>query len=255
MGAGARFGRQGSCGKCHAAWLSMAISLLHPIPGLTRPFFLVSSPSSLPIPRARLLSRFASSTSALCFFAAERAALREGCLSDTWPRLFASLLYISIYTFFFPLRARIPALYLGRRRLCAVPFHSPFSRRTKAFISAVTTSSATHLASALLSNSAFWFLQLNVDRLVTASFFQLACFFSHSLSLSHFSLFVSLVLPETNFACVQDTATKQDWTPPFSEHTCDDRKLSQTRRESQPTARSHKLCAPRTYLLSCSQRT
>lgn len=57
--------------------------------------------------------------------------------------------------------------------------------------------------------------------------------------------------PETIFACVQDTATKQDWTPPFFEHTCDDRKLSQavaTRVESD----SHKLCAPSTCTLAAN---
>lgn len=103
MGAGARFERQGSSGKCHAAWLSMAIALLHPLPGLTRPVFSASSPSSLPIPRARLLSRFASSTfSAPCFLAAER--LR--CVKAVFRTLgrgysLLSCIYPYILTFFF----------------------------------------------------------------------------------------------------------------------------------------------------------
>lgn len=115
------------------------------IPGLTRPFSSVSSPSSLPIPRARLLSRFASSTSsALCYFAAERlrcvkAVFRTlgrgySLLSCIYPYILFFLSFYEHAFWHYTLAVDASALF----RFTLLSLEDP-----KAFISAVT-SSATH---------------------------------------------------------------------------------------------------------------
>lgn len=141
MGAKQRFGRQGSCGKCHAAGSRWRFRCSIPWSSLFCFFSLLFQS------RVRDCSP-ASPLHLLCSW----FLLKKGCVAlRLSPRHLAavihfSLVYIHIYYFF-------TSTHLGTIRLCAVPFHSPFSRKNQGI--SAGSSSATHQFRQSQNNSAF----------------------------------------------------------------------------------------------------